>query len=76
MRHGAEVYLSRWTISRPAPVYGFFAHRNPVSPWSVGEIRLRFAERMAFGLLYQEPPRITLVPPDEGPIGFFDGLFL
>ena len=56
--------------------YGVFAHRNPVSPWSVGVMRLRFAERVAFGLLYQEPPRITLVPPDEGPIGFFDGLFL
>ena len=56
--------------------YGFFAHRNPVSPWSVGVMRLRFAERKARALLYQDPPRITLVPPDDGPVGFFDGLFL
>jgi hypothetical protein len=56
--------------------YGVFAHRNPSSPWSVGEMRLRFAERMARGLLFQAPPRITLVPPDDGPVGFCDGLVL
>lgn len=56
--------------------YGVFTHRNPVSPWSVGEMRLRFAERRAAGLLYQDPPRITLVPPDDGPVGFCGGLLL
>jgi hypothetical protein len=56
--------------------YGVFAHRNPLSPWSVGEMRLRFAERMARGLLFQAPPRITLVPPVDGPVGFCDGLLL
>ena len=57
-------------------LYGFFAHRNPVRPWSVGEITLRFAERKARALPFQAPPRITLVPPDDGPVGFFDGAFL
>ena len=56
--------------------YGVFAHRNPLSPWSVGEMRLRFVERMARGLLLQAPPRIALVPPDDGPVGFSDGLLL
>src|SRR5215510_1883260 len=56
--------------------YGVFAHRNPLSPWSVGEMRLRFEERMARGLLFHAPPRIALVPPDDGPVGFCDGLTL
>ena len=56
--------------------YGVFAHRNPLSPWSVGEMRLRFEERMARGLLFHAPPRTALVPPVDGPVGFFDGLTL
>ena len=56
--------------------YGVFAHRNPVSPWSVGDVRLRFEERTARGLLFQAPPRITFVPPDDGPVGFCEGLAL
>ena len=42
----------------------------------VGEIKLRFAERRARALPFQAPPRITFVPPDDGPVGFFDGAFL
>ena len=82
-RHGAKGYGFQATSRRSvmnntmwAKGYGVFAHRNPSSPWSVGEMRLRFAERMARGLLFQAPPRITLVPPVDGPVGFCDGLVL
>src|ERR1700675_1974615 len=64
-RHGTRGYRFHATSRRSvmnnkmlAKDYGVFAHRNPASPWSVGEMRLRFAERMARGLLFQAPPRI------------------
>ena len=79
-RFGSSLHQGTGDISDPfghrTKGYGVLTHRNPVSPWSVGEMRLRFAERRAAGLLYQDPPRITLVPPDDGPIGFCGGLFL
>ena len=58
--------------------YGFFAHRNPGTYWlrNDGGSQYRSEERRARGLLFQEPPRITLYPPVGGPVGFLDGLFL
>jgi len=69
-------YFHHGRLLNRAPVYGFFAHRNPVIPWSVGDMTLRLAERRARALPFQAPPRITFVPPDDGPVGFFVGLVL
>ena len=58
--------------------YGVFAHRNPgkYKLRNDGGSQYRSEERRARGWLFQEPPRITLYPPIDGPVGFFDGLFL
>ncbi len=58
--------------------YGVFAHRNPgkYKLRNDGGSEYRSAERRLFGLLFQEPPRITLYPPIGGPVGFCDGLVL
>ena len=65
-------------VRRPPTRYGFFAHRNPGTYWlrNDGGSQYRSEERRARGLLFQEPPRITLYPPVGGPVGFCAGLFL
>ncbi len=58
--------------------YGVFAQRNPgaYKLRNDGGSQYRSADRRVRGLLFQDPPRITLNPPVAGPIGFCDGLFL
>ena len=58
--------------------YGDFAHRNPgtYKLRNDGGSKCRSATRRLRGSLSQEPPRTTLNPPDDGPVGFCDGLFL
>ena len=58
--------------------YGVFAHRKPgkYKLRNDGGSQYRSEERRARGLLFQEPPRITLNLPFDGPVGFCDRLFL
>ena len=69
--------ISRRTVMNNAD-YGVFAHRNPgkYKLRNDGGSQYRSADRRFRGLLFQEPPRITLYLPIGGPVGFCDGLFL
>jgi hypothetical protein len=69
--------VSQQTVKKNAG-YGVFTHRNPgkYKLRNDGGSQYRSADRRFRVLLFHEPPRITLNPPIDGPVGFCDGLVL